>query len=475
LSEIPKFVLSRMERVSPQSHPDPDVLTAFIERALPDGERTRVLEHLASCADCRDVVALAQPETAAQMQKGFVPARRGLLRWPALRWVAVAACFAVGAGIALEVFRQPKPAQFSTTSKNEVPPAAQGASEPALARNEAKAESGSDRSASAPLTEKHATSAPEPASRGLVARKVAPAEESKTAVLDQKAQFGGYSQQIVPKAADKLTANAAPSRQNERADYDKNAGYQGYSNAMAKPMPGLAGKQVAAAPAQGAGVGGMAETDTRNKELAKTKSEAAGKKGDEIAANQPDSGDAHVMSELKDRRKAVPSGGLAGAPTPAKAQAAPDATPKGMQETVEVTAASPAVQAETVTTSVLQTTAMLRAPAILPRWRLTKERQLERASTIDNKWQTVPLEGQPVLHALFSSGPNVWVGGKDGVLFHSGDAGEHWQRVTVSHDSSTLAEDIIAIDFQDFQHGQFKTDKNAVWITSDGGQTWTPK
>jgi len=475
LAEIPKFVLSRMDQTTSEWHPDPDLLTAFIERALPDGERTRVLDHLASCADCRDVVALAQPETAGQVQTTFVPARRGWLRWPVLRWVAVAACFAVGAGIALEVFRQPKSAQFSTTSKNEVPAAAQGASEPALARDEAKAESRTDRPATAPLNEKRTRSASEPASLGMVARKIAPAEESKTAVLDQKAQFGGYSQQIVPKAADKLMANAAPSRQNERADYDKNAGYQGYSNAMAKPMPGAAGKQVTAAHAQGAAVGGMAETDTGNRELAKTKSEAASKKGDEIAANQPDSGDAYVMSELKDRRKATTLGGPAGAPAPAKAPAAPDATPRGVRETVEVTAASPAVQAESATTSVLQTTAMLRAPAILPRWRLTKERQLERASTIDNKWQTVPLEGQPVLHALFFSGPNVWVGGMDGALFHSGDAGEHWQRVTVSHGSTTLAENIIAIDFQDFQHGQFRTDKNAIWITSDGGQTWTPK
>jgi hypothetical protein len=464
-----------MERASPQSHPDPDVLTAFIERALPEGERTGVLDHLARCADCRDVVALAQPETAAHMQKGFVPAKRGLLRWPVLRWVAVAACFAVGAGIALEVFRQPKMAPFSTTSKNEVPPAAQGASEPALARDEAKAESGTDRPASAPLNEKRSRSAAEPTSPGIVGRKITPAEESKTAVLDQKTQFGGYSQQIVPKAPDTLTANAAHSRQDERADYDKNAGYQGYSNAMGGPLPGVAGKQVAAAPAQGAVVGGMVGTYTRNKELAKTKSETAGKKGDEIAANQPDSGDAYVMSELKDSRKSAPSGGPAGAPAPAKAQAAPDATPKGVQETVEVTAASPAVRPETATTSVLQTTAMLRAPAILPRWRLTKERQLERASVSDNKWQTVPLEGQPELHALFFSGPNVWVGGKDGVLLHSADAGEHWQRMTVSHASAALAEDIIAIDFQDFQHGQFKTDKNAIWSTSDGGQTWAPK
>jgi photosystem II stability/assembly factor-like uncharacterized protein len=61
------------------------------------------------------------------------------------------------------------------------------------------------------------------------------------------------------------------------------------------------------------------------------------------------------------------------------------------------------------------------------------------------------------------------------VLLHSADAGEHWQRVTAAHDGRALADDIVAIDFSDFQHGQLKTDQHAVWVTSDGGQTWAPR
>lgn len=46
-------------------HPDADQLSAFIEQALPAHERDGVLAHLAVCAECRNVVALALPEVPA--------------------------------------------------------------------------------------------------------------------------------------------------------------------------------------------------------------------------------------------------------------------------------------------------------------------------------------------------------------------------------------------------------------------------
>jgi len=46
----------------PGPHPDADQLSAFIEQALPAHERDSVLAHLAVCAECRGVVALALPE-----------------------------------------------------------------------------------------------------------------------------------------------------------------------------------------------------------------------------------------------------------------------------------------------------------------------------------------------------------------------------------------------------------------------------
>ena len=44
----------------PDFHPDADVLNAFVEHALPEAERLRVVAHMADCSHCREVVFLAR-------------------------------------------------------------------------------------------------------------------------------------------------------------------------------------------------------------------------------------------------------------------------------------------------------------------------------------------------------------------------------------------------------------------------------
>jgi photosynthesis system II assembly factor YCF48-like protein/putative zinc finger protein len=89
--DVPKFVLKRLpEAADTESHPDADLLTAFAEQSLVDSERMRVVEHIARCADCREVVALALPAT----EDGKLTAstiRSGWSAWPVLRWSVVAA------------------------------------------------------------------------------------------------------------------------------------------------------------------------------------------------------------------------------------------------------------------------------------------------------------------------------------------------------------------------------------------------
>jgi hypothetical protein len=46
-------------------HPDADTLTAYVEQLLPLSERKLVLEHIAACSDCREILFLAIPENAA--------------------------------------------------------------------------------------------------------------------------------------------------------------------------------------------------------------------------------------------------------------------------------------------------------------------------------------------------------------------------------------------------------------------------
>ena len=78
MQDVPQFVLKRLrETAVAGSHPDADVLTAFAEQSLPVSERGRVIERLAACGDCRDVVALALPATEIEVAPVSTTRARG--------------------------------------------------------------------------------------------------------------------------------------------------------------------------------------------------------------------------------------------------------------------------------------------------------------------------------------------------------------------------------------------------------------
>src|SRR6202158_6530771 len=110
MTEVPKIVYDRLRAALPeQAHRDADLLTAFAEQALSATERDGVLQHLALCGDCRDVIALAlpaadmaPPRTAPQTadedrvrttvwREGAPAPHKLSFAWPTLRWGALAA------------------------------------------------------------------------------------------------------------------------------------------------------------------------------------------------------------------------------------------------------------------------------------------------------------------------------------------------------------------------------------------------
>src|SRR5512142_1884235 len=105
MAELPEIVRQRMAQQAGADHPDPDLLTAFAEGSLPQRERFQVLTHLGACATCREVVSLALPEALAP-QPAPAPAPSGWLRWPVLRWGAVAAAVVIVA--AAVILREPR-------------------------------------------------------------------------------------------------------------------------------------------------------------------------------------------------------------------------------------------------------------------------------------------------------------------------------------------------------------------------------
>lgn len=117
------------EHIQPVMHPDPDVLSAFAEGALAEHERLACLDHLAACAQCREIVYLTQATEVGDAEPARepkpVPApfwKKWLTPVPVLSAAAVAALVAVS----ILVYRpQTPPApQPELMARAEAPPAA---------------------------------------------------------------------------------------------------------------------------------------------------------------------------------------------------------------------------------------------------------------------------------------------------------------------------------------------------------------
>src|SRR5690242_10809674 len=102
MEQLPKIVAQRLQAVSrAETHPDANLLAAFAEKSLLPREQSQILEHLAGCADCREVVAHAQPEEVLQQVAVAAAASPMTARCTAwfsgavVRWAALAACVVV--------------------------------------------------------------------------------------------------------------------------------------------------------------------------------------------------------------------------------------------------------------------------------------------------------------------------------------------------------------------------------------------
>jgi hypothetical protein len=103
MDPLPKLVATHLQsHGAVGGHPDADQLTALMENVLAGPERSRVLDHVATCAECRDVVFTALPQFAPTQEAVSFSPNRGWLRWPVLHWGALAVCaMVVGTAVTL--------------------------------------------------------------------------------------------------------------------------------------------------------------------------------------------------------------------------------------------------------------------------------------------------------------------------------------------------------------------------------------
>jgi hypothetical protein len=455
MQDVPKIVLKRLQETSAAgTHPDADLLTAFAEHSLAESERDRVMEHLARCSDCREVLALALPAMElAAVAASARPARSRWFTWPVLRWgVAVAGMIAI-ASIGIVQYRQ--------RQKN-------------------------DTLVSSLASPNETTAAPQQA---LPQPPAAPESQE-------------YLQQIVKERQEQAQKKALASRADNLAE-----------NMLARSAnpASPAARAVHSAPS-GTAAGGSIRSGSAGRAAPKaalsrprdTFAVAGGSKDatPQAAAKSAPSPSAGRSVEIPPSSQTVEVVESQAAPiTPTARDQVSDRLDEKQKEL-------PSQYDSSKSLSVLESKNLAAAQVasgtqrVSPRWSISAEGALQRSLDEGKTWQDVNMNSglvsgapnmaitaenthgsenrkkkvaaqpSPVFRAVSAQGAEVWAGASAAMLYHSTDNGAHWARVLPSSSGAALTGDITSLEFSDAQHGRIITSAGEVWITPDDGQTW---
>ena len=470
METVPKIVHQRLKaRAVTGDHPDPDVLTAFSERSLSQRERDGVLKHLARCAECRQVVALALP---AEESPSLVvrPIWDQWFSWPRLRWGMMAAGVIVVASLGALRYRA-----ISHPAGTEFEKPSQAVGMPKLAKNQPEP-------LAAPETMPQ-RKAEEFAARSGEAARVEPRIGKQ---LNRFEEFA--KQQVAAKDKNRLVAGVGggPVRPQALSHGPKPPVQQWQQNMTANSNHAGAFQSPAPPPAASRGFA----RDANNVQMVTAQASPAGVSFDSKAQNQ----DTPAFNER-----------LASSPPSLKGNSGGEVARAKPAETTANAPQSPTSQPYAVASaegSNFSPSGSLVAES--SRWAINPVGGLERSRDQGKTWQEVNVnggaestgamnrqlalkdsrarvaaqqkaEGKPkpiVFRAVAANGPDVWAGGSEGNLYHSTDSGDHWVKVVPSWRGIELSGDILSLQFADVMHGRIVTSAAEIWTTPDDGQSW---
>lgn len=473
MENVPKIVKQRLEAGSTLvDHPDADVLTAFSERALPEREQARVLEHMARCAQCREVIALALPseELAAVIQ---APPGKWFT-WPRLRWGLVAAGVIVVGSFGVLRYQQGRGpadiASYKSAREDGIAKEAKNHPEPVPAAEEA------------PEPQKGAIP---PAKSSAVAGKRREADTGGMKSFDRLEEFAKLqpTQRAAPGVGDIVGGRVRPQTLSHGPKpptqqwQQSNGLYTNSNNQWQAPAaPPVANQsasnamtavaQPAPSPKAGGEIAGTLVVDKQ------------AQNADSVALN------GRSLSALS------PPAGSAGADVARSKDPAINA-PKAAPSAYDVSAAysnfspSGSLVPESARWSINSVGGLQRSLDQGKTWEdvdVNKGLQESGATNLQLAMKSraraetkekADLKSKPIVfRAVSANGPDVWAGGSEGTLYHSTDAGGHWLRIVPSWRGIELTGDILNLQFADTQRGRIVTSAAEIWLTADGGQTW---
>lgn len=125
MPELSNTVRQRLgSRPAPATHPDADTLTAYAEQLLPAGERNQIIEHLAICSFCRDVVHLSLPAAPEPTTVHTLPAPSRFWKF-GIRWAGAVAAVAIAAVLVVPRLPHKQLAQGNVAPQGAQPPVTQ--------------------------------------------------------------------------------------------------------------------------------------------------------------------------------------------------------------------------------------------------------------------------------------------------------------------------------------------------------------
>jgi Photosynthesis system II assembly factor YCF48/Putative zinc-finger len=454
MQDVPKIVLKRLqETAAAETHPNADLLTAFAEQSLAESERARVVEHLAHCSDCREVLALALPTMEdVAVAASITPARSGWFAWPVLRWgVAVAGIIAI-ASIGIVQYRQRQKNDTlvsSLASPNETTAAPQQAispSPPATESQEYLQQIVKERQEQE--KKKALASRADNLAENMLVRPANPASPAANAM--HGAPSGTAAGASIRSGSAGGAAKAALSRPRDTfvvAGGSKSA----TSEAAAKPAPSPSASQAVEATSSSQTV------EVVESQAASATPPAESQASDQLAEKQKDQALQYqysIKSELSDAKKPAPGANASGVRhgSPWWSISADGALQRSLDEGktwLDVNVNSGLVS----DASNMAVTA-------------------ESTYGQENRKKKAEAQSSPVFRAVSAQGAEVWAGGSSAMLYHSADSGAHWTRVLPSSPDATLTGDITSLEFSDARHGRIATSAGEVWSTPDDGQTW---
>jgi Photosynthesis system II assembly factor YCF48 len=485
MTNLPKTVKARLQRLAPTTadpHPDADLLTAFAERSLIAPERDLIVQHLARCGDCREVVLLALPpqvelQPLADTSVNWFTANwfgATLLRGSALRWATVAAAVLLIASIGLLQTRRQRPRELAA---NVVRP-------------------------------KQATTAPAPTSQASPQMAVPQPRMQEDEVAVPRAQTT-LAEERSEKKSDKRSARLETTISQPHANSAVATGGSNlpFNSTQQNPQPPATSAQnQTSAPASTvavvAGSSQMVEVQTENAQIT-AQSTAPSQIEGQLIPNEPSE---HLPAPYDRVGKAKPA--LAPAPYTAPTlmkgvvairwtisssgvlqhsidggqtwldvNIATDSTPDHRAKTQMATATA-MVAPQPEVTSKAQSEAQPQSAAqqsgaqqseAQPQSEAKSQAKLKNNNNGKHSAPATPVTFRAL--SVSSNANEVWAGGSGGALYHTLDGGNSWTRVLPAA-GINLTGDILSVQFSDPRNGTVTTSTTEVWITPDDGQTW---